>query len=484
MVENTPEHCDLIIRNGTVIDGTGSTRTKADIAISGDRITSVGDMGNTVSEQEIDATGRIVSPGFIDVHTHDDRALISDPQMAMKISQGVTTVIVGNCGISLSPIHLNRPPPPPMNLLGDQSWYRFITMDDYIEELEKRPPAVNAALLVGHSTLRVGTMCDVNRPATDTEIHTMRKLLGDSMKAGALGFSTGLFYPTNSAAPTEEVIALAEIAAISDGLYVTHMRNEHDQVSESLEETFEIGRRAKLPVIISHHKCAGVKNFGRTHETLARIDTVRLSQDVGLDVYPYAAGSTALLPEFLEEGSKVLITWSTAIPSAAGRYLHEIAAEMEMSEQQMCQRLQPAGAVYFMMDEEDVRRVLRHPHSMIGSDGLPHDTKPHPRLWGTFPRILGHYARELGLFSLEEAVRKMTQLSANRFGLKDRGQLKAGAFADLVIFDAERITDRSTYEDPLQQADGIERVIVNGLVAWQEGRTTGVRQGRVLKRAT
>jgi len=483
MNERAPARCDVAIRDGTVIDGTGEVRRAADVAITGDRIVAVGDLGGTAAAREIDATGRIVAPGFIDVHTHDDRALLSGPDMSMKVSQGVTSVIIGNCGVSLSPIVLERPPPPPMNLLGDQSWYRFATTAAYVEEVERRPAALNAALLIGHSTLRVGTMDTIDGAATDAEIVAMGGLLAEGMAAGALGFSTGLFYPTNSGAPTDEVVALAEVASRAGGMYVTHMRNEHDGVAESLDETFEIGQRADMPVVISHHKCAGARNFGRTRETLAKIDAARAEQDVGLDVYPYAAGSTALMSEMLDGEAKVLITWSTAKPEMAGRYLSEIAAELGISEMEAADRLQPAGAVYFMMDEYDVQRILSYPHSMIGSDGIPHDERPHPRLWGTFPRVLGHYARELGLFSLEEAVRKMTGLSAARFGLVDRGEVRAGAFADLVIFDAETVADRATYADPIQPAAGIDRVIVNGLVIWEDGAASGERPGRILKRA-
>ena len=483
MNERAPARCDLAIRGGTIIDGTGEPRRAADVAITGDRIVAVGDLGGTAAEREIDASSRIVAPGFIDVHTHDDRALLSGPDMTMKVSQGVTSVIVGNCGVSLSPIMMERPPPPPMNLLGDESWYRFPTTAGYVEEIERQPPALNAALLIGHSTLRVGTMDTIDRAATDPEIEAMRELLTEGMAAGALGFSTGLFYPTNAGAPTDEVVALAEVAARAGGMYVTHMRDEHDGVVQSLDETFEIGRRARLLVVISHHKCAGARNFGRTRETLAKIDAARTEQDVGLDVYPYAAGSTALMPEMLDDETKVLITWSTAQPEMAGRYLGEIAAELGVSEKEAADRLQPAGAVYFMMNEDDVRRVLSHPHPMIGSDGIPHDEKPHPRLWGTFPRVLGHYARELGLFSLEEAVRKMTGLSAARFGLVDRGEVRAGAFADLVIFDAATVADRATYADPIQLAAGIDRVVVNGLVIWEDGAASGEHPGRILKRA-
>ena len=477
----TPGRCDIVIRHGVLIDGTGSPQRTADVAISGDRIAAVGDLGGVAADHEIDASGRAVAPGFIDVHTHDDRALLSDPDMACKASQGVTTVVIGNCGSSLAPVEAGRPTPPPLNLFGGPEWWRFPTVESYVAELEGAPAAINAAILVGHATLRTGVMDDLDRPATDTEIAAMQGRLEEGMAAGAIGFSTGLFYPPNRAAPTDEVVALAEVAARAGGVYTTHMRDEHDGVLDSLDETFAIGARAKLPVVVSHHKCAGPKNFGRTRDTLRKIDGARRSQEVGLDVYPYTAGSSVLLAALIEDSARVLITWSEPRPETAGRDLAEIAAEWNVDRFAAAERLQPAGAVYFMMDEEDVRRVLAYPHSMIGSDGSPHDEKPHPRLWGTFPRVLGHYARDLGLFPLETAVHKMTGLSAARFGLADRGVVRPGAAADIVIFDPAAVIDRATYEDPVQAAAGIHLVVANGEAIWDGARSTGARPGRVLR---
>ena len=480
-MSETPRRCDVVIRHGTLIDGTGASPRAADVAISGARIAAVGDLGAVAADREIDARGRVVAPGFIDVHTHDDRALLSDPDMAFKASQGVTTVVVGNCGSSLAPLAPGRPTPPPLNLFGGPEWWRFPTVGSYVTELEREPAAVNTAVLVGHATLRTGVMDDLDRPATDGEIAVMQERLEEGMAAGAIGFSTGLFYPPNRAAPTDEVVALAEVAARAGGVYATHMRDEHDHVLDSLEETFEIGLRAKLPVIVSHHKCAGPKNFGRTRDTLRRFDAARPNQEVGLDVYPYTAGSSVLLPALIEDSERVLITWSEPYPETAGRELAAIAAEWSVEILAAADRLQPAGAVYFMMDEEDVRRVLAYPHSMIGSDGSPHDEKPHPRLWGTFPRVLGHYTRELGLFPLETAVRKMTGLPAARFGLKDRGVVRAGAAADVVIFDPDGVIDRATYEDPARPCAGIDLVLANGEAIWDGTRSTGARPGQVLR---
>ena len=312
--------------------------------------------------------------------------------------------------------------------------------------LEARPAAVNAVLLVGHSTLRVGTMSDIARPASPDEIAAMRGLLREALDAGAAGFSTGLFYPAGRAAPMTEVIALLETLAGTGAVYATHMRDEADGVEESLAESFETARRAAVPLIISHHKCMGRANFGRSSRTLALIDRARREQPVGLDVYPYTAGSTELLPALIGQASRVMVTWSRAHPELAGRDLADIAAAWGVDEAAAAARLQPAGAIYFMMDEADVQRIMAYPHSMIGSDGLAHDEHPHPRLWGTFPRVLGRYVRELGLLTLEDAVHRMTGLAATQFRLVDRGVLRPGAFADIVVFDAATVADRATFE--------------------------------------
>jgi N-acyl-D-amino-acid deacylase len=473
---------DLIVRNGEVIDGTGQPRVRADVAVMGDRISAIGDLAQLSAKQEIDATGRIVSPGFIDVHTHDDQLLLSHPAMTPKLSQGVTTVVTGNCGISLAPLVAPDRPPPPLDLLGDESWYRFPTFADYIAELEANPPAINAATMVGHSALRVAVMEDVGRPATADEIKLMRSLLQESLDAGAIGFSTGLFYPTNKPAPKEEVIALAELLAPVDGIYTTHMRDEADGVEQSLEETFATAQAAGVPVVISHHKCSGRANWGRSLQTLAKIHQARQHHPIGLDMYPYAASSTVLMPELMDDQLRTLITWSEAAPEMAGQDLKDIAEQWSCTQKEAAERLQPAGAVYFQMDEADVQRILAYSHTMVGSDGLPHDRFPHPRLWGAFPRVLGHYVRQVGLLSLEDAVYRMTGLSATQFRLQDRGVLKPGAYADLVVFDADKILDQASFEQPTRPASGIDYVVVNGAITWAQQQPTGTRTGTVLKR--
>ncbi|MGE5200888.1 MAG: N-acyl-D-amino-acid deacylase family protein, partial [Acidobacteriota bacterium] len=322
----------------------------------------------------------------------------------------------------------------------------------------------------------------LDRPASEREIDLMRRRLAEALEAGAIGLSTGLWYDPASAAPKEEVVALAELLRPAGALYTTHMRDEAEHVLESLDETFAVGREAHVPVVISHHKVIGKANFGRTRETLPRIAAAMAKQPVSLDCYPYVASSTVLRPFMVPRALKVLVTWSKSRPEVAGRFLSDIAAEWNVSQEEACERLQPAGAVYWTMDEADVQRVLAFEHTMIGSDGLPHDLHPHPRLWGTFPRVLGHYCREIGLFPLEEAVHRMTGLPAERFGLARRGKIAPGAYADICVFDPAEVIDRATFDAPATPAAGIAYVIVNGTVVREASGETGARPGRALRR--
>ncbi len=477
------ESFDTLITGATVVDGSGGKHFSADIGIKGDRVAAVGDLSNAKASSRIDASGRVAAPGFIDAHTHDDRAVLSGPQMTPKVSQGVTTVVSGNCGVSLAPL-TDRDPPPPLNLLGDRNWFRFSSMREYVDEVRSSPPALNMAMLCGHSTLRAGVMDRLDRPASAKEIDLMTQRLEEALNAGCIGMSTGLAYPPALNAPTDEVVELAACVAKHGGIYATHMRNERDGVVDSVRETLEIGERANIPVVISHHKCSGKENFGLTKKTLPLIAEARKRQQVNLDVYPYTASSTVLLAEWVGGAEKVLITWSEPHPECAGRLFEDIRREWGSSVEKAAEKLQPAGAIYYQMDEADLRRVLAFEDSMIGSDGLPHDAHPHPRLWGTFPRVLGHYARDEKLFPLEQAVRKMTSVPAAVFGLRDRGSLREGAYADLVLFDPETVIDAASYESPAVASPGIELVMVNGQAVWQHGRNTDARPGRVLSRAT
>jgi N-acyl-D-amino-acid deacylase len=476
------KRCDLIIRDANVLDGLGTPRVRTDVGIIGDRITAIGDLGSSEADREIDADGLALAPGFIDAHTHDDRAVLCGPAcMLPKLSQGVTTVVVGNCGISLSPVRMKTRPPPPLDLLGDASDFAFDSFAEYAHRLAVDPSPVNTYALIGHMALRIEAMNgDTQRAATDREAERMQGRLRQALAEGASGFSTGLYYAPNAKAPTDEVIAVTEALRANGGLYVTHMRNEADEVIQSIEETLKIGREVDVPVVISHHKCSLPENFGRSAETLKLIDT---AQRTDFDVYPYAAASTVLIPDRLRPDVPVRITWSQSHPGMAGRMLHDIAAAWQVDLPEAAHRLQPAGAIYFQMDEPDVQRIMTHHRAMIGSDGLPHDAWPHPRLWGTFPRVLGHYARDLKLFSLEQAVRKMTGHTASVFGITDRGVIRENAYADLVLFDPDTVRDEATYDAPTRLSVGILETWINGQSAYVFGNgATGACAGRLLTR--
>lgn len=479
----TPPPYDILLRNGTLIDGSGGPPFQADLAIQGDRIVAIGNLKDTVARNDIDVSGLIVAPGFIDVHTHDDAALIVRPEMLPKLTQGVTTVIAGNCGISGAPYCKAGDPPDLLRLVFKSDRCVAPTLDQYLQRVADAVPAVNAAFLTGHTTLRMQVMgADLKRTATGEEIAAMRDLLAACLEQGSLGLSTGLFYPPARGASTQEVIGVARPLSDYKALYVTHMRDEADGVMESIEETLTIGREVGAEVIISHHKCMGEKNFGRSVETLALIEKARQRQPVACDVYPYTAGSSILNIDFVEQSSKTLITWCDPHPELSGYELNAAAQALGCTPADAIAKLQPAGAVYFMMDEADVIRILSSPTAMIGSDGLPEDSRPHPRLWGTFPRIFKRYVREKKVLSLENAVHRMTGLSAQRFGLRDRGQIKVGFYADLTIFDQQAIADAATFEEPMRPARGIQYVFVNGQVALERCVPTTTRAGRVLRR--
>ena len=476
---------DLVVRNGTVVDGTRAARYRADLAVTADRISALGSVPEG-GRNEIDASGLIVAPGFIDAHTHDDRLMLSAPDMAPKVSQGVTTVVAGNCGISLAPAPrgLNAPVLPPIDLLDDAGgWFRFPTFRSYVEELRAHPAAANCALLVGHTMLRAQSMGDVGRPASKEEIAKMQRMTQEALASGAIGVSTGLYYEPARAATTEEVIEVCRPLSEHRGIYCTHMRDEGARVLDSLEESFRVGRELRVPVVISHHKVVGTPNHGRSVETLSFIERAMRSQKIALDCYPYCASSTILSYSRTLVASTTLLTWSRPHPEFAGCKLDEVAASMGLGIEETVAKLLPAGAIYFSMDEADVQRILAFEHTMIGSDGLPHDAAPHPRLWGSFPRVLGHYSRGLNLFPLETAVYKMTGLTAKSFGLEGRGVLREGAFADIAIFNAGTVDETASFARPIQPAKGIETVIVNGAVVWKEGKPTGARPGRVLGRS-
>jgi len=485
MTLENAQHFDLLIRGGTVIDGTRSPRFGADLGIRGGFIIAIGDLSGCTADQTIDAAGKIVAPGFIDSHTHDDGAVLADPQMICKLSQGVTTVVTGNCGISIAPLRSDMDRPMPLNLLaaeGPPAPPAFERFADYMAALRHAPASVNVAPMVGHTTLRITTMAAVDRAATPSEIEAMQTLLTEALDAGAIGISTGTYYPPAAMASMAEVIQVCRPLTGSGAVYVTHMRDEAEGSVDSLNETFEIGRTLGVPVIISHHKLQREPNFGKSAVTLPLIRAAMACQCVALDCYPYNASSTMLHTEEDKLQGRVRIATSRPHPEQAGRELADIAAEWGVGREEAAKRLQPASAIYFSMDEGDVQNILSFEQTMIGSDGLPIGEKPHPRLWGTFPRVLGHYSRDLGLFPLETAVWKMSGLTAKNFGLAGRGTLAVGNHADVVVFDAATVRDIATYDTPCEPAEGVEAVIVNGALTWWQGAHCGARQGQVISR--
>lgn len=475
-------HFDILIRDVLVIDGTGIAPYRADVGIRGERIAAIGMLADAEAGETVDGRGHYLAPGFIDVHTHDDTNVIRTPEMLPKLSQGVTTVIVGNCGISAAPVTLEGAVPDPMNLLGRAEDFRYPTFEAYAEAVNGAQPAVNVAALIGHTSLRSQVMDDFARPATQREIEAMRQTLRESLAAGALGLSSGLAYRNAFQAPVAEMQPLVTEVGIAGGVYTTHLRDEFAGLIDAMDEAFATARYGRAPLVISHLKCAGAGNWGGAPRALTKLETAALTQRAHCDCYPYTAGSSTLDLGQVTDEIEIVITWSQPHPEQARRTLAEIAADWGLSLMETAERLQPAGAVYHNMSEDDMRRVLAHPLSMIGSDGLPNDPHPHPRLWGAFPRVLAHYSRDLGLMPLAEAIRKMTGLSAAQFGLVDRGVIREGAYADLTLFDLANLEDTADYDQPIAAAHGIELVMVNGMIGYRRGRATGERGGRLLRR--
>ncbi|GAB2890879.1 D-aminoacylase [Paralcaligenes sp. KSB-10] len=480
-----------VLKNGSVCDGSAAGAVQADVWIKGERILAVLPPGIEPPELQgsadlracvaHDCAGRIIAPGFIDVHTHDDAIVLDHPDMLPKLSQGITTVITGNCGISLVPM-VTGDPPAPLSLLGHEQ-FRFSSLRAYRDAVDHARPGVNVAALIGHTTLRMLAMPDLDAPASADQIAAMERMLDDAMTDGALGLSSGVFYRQAYAADVGELTALVKVVARHGGLYATHIRDEMKGIIAAIEEAALTARLAGAPLVLSHHKCAGPANWGRTEETLPLIEKLALEQPIGMDVYPYAAGSTVLREDLVDGVIDILITGSSPHPEMIGRHLKDVAALWGVSQVQACKRLQPGGACYFQMRQDDVDRVVCHPLSMIGSDGLPHDQRPHPRLWGAFPRVLDQYWRIKGVLPLEQAVHKMTGMSAARFNLQGRGHLKSGFFADIVVIDPDKVRDRATYAEPAQFSDGIEQVWVNGCLSFNGRQQSAVaRAGRFVKR--
>lgn len=526
---------DVVIRGGEVVDGTGAARRAADVGIRGGGVEVVDDLSGADAAEVIDATGKVVAPGFIDVHAHTDlTASMPDKYGTIKTAsllQGVTTEVCGNCGFTPFPLEPSRREEFKGFLSGLFAGQRggFATFAEYREAIGEFDLAVNLAPLVGHGSLRAGVMGMEDRPPSEDELARMEAAADRCFEEGAFGLSSGLIYPPGVYGQTEEVIALAKVAGRHGRPYATHMRDEADRIVAAIEEALRIGREGNTGVEISHHKLAGRNNWGRSEETLGMIERARDSGvDVTIDVYPYTAGSTylaAALPPWVNAGGapalverlrdpdtrrridkeveagsdewqslvdkvgweSVVIATTSAHPEFEGKSIVQVAEAMAVAPfDAACQLLVADPKVLMiihMMDEADVQRIMAAPYAMIGSDGVPTPGKPHPRIAGCFARVLGHYSREINLFPLEEAVRKMTSLPAGRFGLKDRGTIARGKIADLVVFAPTTVIDRATYDDPLVPPAGVDAVVVGGKVAVRGGADTGVRSGRVLSPA-
>jgi N-acyl-D-amino-acid deacylase len=519
---------DLLITGATVVDGTGAPRFTAAIGIAGDRIAWIGGSGAQPPEaaRAMDARGRTLAPGFIDVHNHSDASAFVDPAMRSTVRMGATTVVVGNCGASAWPLAGWRDC---IAMAGGEpeteppGWASF---GDYLVAIDDARPAVNVAALVGHGAVREAAIGQEARAPSDEELRAMRRLVGSALEDGAVGLSTGLIYVPGIHSDTDEIVALAQEAGAREALYASHIRGEGAHLFRAVDEAIAIGRRADVPVHISHLKCESSLVWGRAGDLLERLHA---AGDVTADQYPYAAWNSSLaslLPpwadvrglerlardaatrdrlrhavEVGDEGfqSSVLgVGWdrigvvATADERWQGRHIQAIAAEMGFEPYAAFLRLliedPETSCIGHAMDEDDVRTILADPEVFVASDaaavapdGPRGDVPVHPRDYGTFPRALA-IARDERVLPLEAAVRKMTSLPAERFGLRDRGRISEGAFADLVLFDHADIADAATYDRPHAFPVGVSLVVVNGGVAWEDGAVGGSRTGRVLRR--
>ncbi len=496
-----PKAFDTIIRAALIHDGIGNAPRQADVAVDNDRIAMIGTLDERQAALDIDATGLVVAPGFIDVHTHDDFAAINHPDMAFKSRGGVTSCIVGNCGFGPAPYEQA------MEMFSAIAPGKPITRYEghkgYAARIEEAPPGVNIAVLAGHGTLRLAAMGHADRPPEAREMKYMKALLGDALEAGVFGLSSGLIYEPGRHAQTEELIELANEMRGTGALYTTHMRDESSGLLTSVAEAIEIGARTGAPVQISHHKASGRENWGLVSASLKLIEAAQnRGQSVHADQYPYTAGSTTLQAilengAFLKDSSAggigavtpgdVVVACAPGHPQWEGQSIEALSASLGLTARERAARITEEApgttAVVHMMSEADVQTVLRHPSTMVGSDGIPTlDGKPHPRLYNTFARVIGHYSRDVGLFDLSTAIHRMTGLTAEKFGLHERGRITEGAYADLVVFDAATIVDTGTFDEPNRYPTGIKDVFVNGAAVVRNGEPTGARAGRLLRR--
>ncbi len=508
-ISSSADDFDLIIRGADIYDGSGDARYQADIGIKGDRIATIGDLKGREAAREINASGLALSPGFIDLHSHAERKILDLPLIPNMVQQGITTILGGNCGGSPA------------------------DTADFLTKVAVKDIGPNLALLIGHNTVREAAMGTVNRLATQEELAAMKTHIDGSMAAGAFGMSTGLKYVPGVYSNTDEVIELAKVSASHGGIYTSHMREEGVGLIPAIKELLNIGTKANVPVHISHHKAVGLVSWGDSVKSLALIDAARKTgQDVTLDQYPYTASSTGfsiIFPAWSLAGGNDELVKRLADPMQRKKIkdgiIHNIKtdrgggdpARIQVAQfppdtsldgktfkdillergdaitidnaAELAIELQSQGggqAIYHAMDEGDVSRIMQHKFTSIATDGanpVMGEGNPHPRNYGTYPRVLGKYVRQDGILSLSDAVRKMTALPAARMGLDDRGLVKEGYFADLVLFDPNSVLDKATFTAPHQHAVGISYVIINGAVAKAPDGLTGVGSGQILRHA-
>lgn len=527
---------DIILKNAKIIDGSGNPWFWGDLGIENGRIEKIGKIETEEAAELKDVKGLVVCPGFIDIHSHSDLTILVNPKAESKVKQGVTTEVIGNCGFSAVPVDDNT-----IDQLKDYGGFLAKELDwswrslgDYLDRL--KGISLNIVPLIGQGTIRIAVMGFASKDPTERELERMKRLLRDALDEGAFGLSTGLIYPPGSFTKTEELIELAKVLREYNGLYSSHIRGEGGTLLDAFKEAIRIGRESGVRVEVSHHKAVGGQNWGRVKETLELIERARKEGiDITCDQYPYTASSTSLgacLPPWAHEGGVHRLLerlkdprerkkireeierrgdWDNVIRQSnwsririasvnseknknlEGKTLEEIAQNrakdpFDVLFNLLVEEKGDVSIIIFEIDEDDLQRVMRHPSTMIGSDGsclTPKGTlgrgKPHPRNYGAYPRVLSRYVREENILTLEEAIRKMTSFPAQKLGLKDRGLLKEGHFGDIVVFNPQRINDRANYEDPHQFPEGIEYVLVRGEIVVEKGEHTGRTPGEVLK---